>query len=300
MHSSKIKAHLALLATSLFFSINFSSIKYLTGHQLAKPFGLNLARVLVACSLFWILFLFNRSSEKINIKDLPRFILCALTGIVINQLFFLKGLSYTYPIHGALLMLMTPIMIAFIAAFWLRESLGWQKITGLGLALSGAIILVLSGKNSASANNVFLGDLFIIINAISYSFYFILVKPLMKTYQPATVMRMIFLIGLICMLPVCWTEFSSISWSALDGLGWMNVALLTVGGTFLNYYLNIYGIKMLAASVAGSYIYTQPLMTAAISMIFMGEPLDTYKWIAGLFIFTGLFIENYRTGNKST
>lgn len=300
MNSSKTKAHLALLATSLFFSINFSSIKYLTVHQFAKPFGLNLVRVLVACGLFWFLFLFNRSSEKIKRKDVPRFFLCALTGIVINQLFFLKGLSYTYPIHGALLMLMTPVMIAIVAAFWLREGLGRQKITGLGLALSGAVILVLSGKNSESASNVFLGDLFIIINAISYSLYFILVKPLMKTYEPATIMRIMFLMGLICMLPVCWTEFSTISWSALDSYGWMNMALLTVGGTFLNYYLNIYGIKILGASVAGSYIYTQPLMTAAISMIFMGEPLEPYKWIAGLFIFTGLFIENYRTGNKAT
>jgi drug/metabolite transporter (DMT)-like permease len=300
MNTSKTKAHLALLATSLFFSINFSSIKYLTAHQLAKPFGLNLARVLVACSLFWFLLIFNRSSEKVNRKDLPRFVLCALTGIVINQLFFLKGLSYTYPIHGALLMLMTPIMIAFVAAFWLRESLGWQKLIGLGLALAGAVILVLSGKNSESASNVFLGDLYIIINAISYSFYFILVKPLMKTYQPTTILRMIFLIGLICMLPVCLPEFLTISWAGLNGFGWMNMALLTVGGTFLNYYLNIYGIKILGASVAGSYIYTQPLMTAAISMIFMGEPLEPYKWIAGLFIFTGLFIENYRPGNKST
>ena len=140
MNSSKTKAHLALLATSLFFSINFSSIKYLTGHQLAKPFGLNLARVLVACTLFWLLYLIGSSSEKINKKDLPRFILCALTGIVINQLFFLKGLSYTYPIHGALLMLMTPIMIAIIAAFWLRENLGWQKLFGLSLALCLSLI----------------------------------------------------------------------------------------------------------------------------------------------------------------
>lgn len=293
MRSSKTKAHLALLATSLFFSINFSSIKYLTTQHLAKPFGLNLARVLVATALFWLLYLIRPSAEKIRIKDLPRFVGCALTGIVINQLFFLKGLSYTYPIHGSLLMLMTPIVIAFVAAFWLKEPLGTKKIAGLGLALCGALILVLSGKNSRNASNVILGDLFILINAVSYSFYFILVKPLMKDYQPVTVMRMIFLIGLIFMLPICWSEFSEIDWVNLGSLDWVNIALLTVGGTFLNYYLNIYGIKILGASIAGSYIYTQPLLTAAISVIFMGEQLEPYKWLAGLFIFAGLFVENY-------
>ena len=111
---------------------------------------------------------------------------------------------------------------------------------------------------------------------------------------------MVFLIGFICMVPVCYGEFSTIRWSDMGNIGWINLAFLTIGGTFLNYYLNIYGIKILGASVAGSYIYTQPLMTAAISMIFMGEPLEMYKWIAGLFIFTGLFIENYRAAGKTT
>ena len=76
-----------------------------------KPFGMNVIRVGVSVFLFWFFFLFNTQQKGIEKKDWPRFILCALTGIAINQLLFLKGLSLTYSIHAALLMLTTPILI---------------------------------------------------------------------------------------------------------------------------------------------------------------------------------------------
>ena len=52
---------------------------------------------------------------------MQRFFCCALTGIAINHMLFLKGLSLSYAIHAALLMLTTPILITFIAAWLLKE-----------------------------------------------------------------------------------------------------------------------------------------------------------------------------------
>jgi len=180
MKSNNSKAHLALFLTNLFFAINYAAIKYLVGHGLAKPFGLNLVRVISTTILLWLIFIIKPVKIGLKRKDLPRFILCALTGIVTNQLLFLKGLSLTHAIHGALLMLSTPIIITFTASWLLKEKLNLSKILGLILGLSGAMVLVLSGHKSDGAPNVILGDVFFFLNAVSYSFYFILVKPLMK------------------------------------------------------------------------------------------------------------------------
>lgn len=289
---NKSKAHLALLGTNIFFAINYTAVKYLINADLVKPFGLNLIRVGVTAILLWTIFLLSSGKKIIHKKDIIRFVLCALTGIAINQLLFIKGLSLTYSIHASLLMLITPILITFIAAWVLKERLNNYKIAGLVSGITGAAILIASGTNTGNAHDILLGDLLIIINAVSYTVYFILVKPLMKQYKPVTVIRMIFTIGFFLILPFCWQEFRSIPWNNYDATAYTLLALIVFGGTFLAYLFNLYGIKILGASVSGTYIYSQPFFAVAIAIVFLKEELSLYKIIAAIFIFGGVYLAN--------
>ncbi|MEO6253104.1 MAG: DMT family transporter [Ferruginibacter sp.] len=285
-------AHVALIFTNLFFAINLTAVKHLTNLQLAKPFGINVVRVGVSVLLFWALYLLKPVSIKIEKADRIRLLLCAITGIAINQLFFLKGLSFTYPIHAALLLLITPILIVFIAAWVLKERLGLLKVTGLALGISGALVLVLAKDSSGDGDNVLLGDIFIIVNAVSYTFYFILVKPLMLKYDPIVILRWVFTIGLVLVVPFGWVEFTEIPWGKYTAIDITSMGLVVLTGTFLAYLFNLYGIKILGASIAGFYIYTQPVFAALIAMLFLHEDLAMYKIIAALLIFSGVYLAN--------
>lgn len=288
----KTKAHLGLLSANIFFSINLSAVKYLTTNHFVQSFGINLIRVAVSTILFWMLYLAKPVKSTIDRADLPRFIICALTGIAINQMLFLKGLSLTYSIHAVLLILSAPIFITVFAAIFLKERISPIQIVGLGLGVCGAVILISMGKNSGTGDNVILGDTLILINALSYTIYFIMVKPLMLKYNPIQVTRMIFTIGFFGVLPFGWNEFTAINWTAF---GWMEygcLGLIVLGGTFLAYLFNLYGIKILGASITGAYIYLQPIFAAIIAMIFLNESLGWYKVIAGAFIFTGVYLSN--------
>jgi drug/metabolite transporter (DMT)-like permease len=295
--NKKTLAHLALLFANLFFAINLSAVKHLTNLQLAKPFGINVVRVGVSVLLLWGLYLLKPVKIKIENEDRARLFFCAVTGIAVNQLLFLKGLSLTYSIHAALLMLITPILIVFIAAWILRERLGFFKVTGLGLGISGALVLILSKDNSGSGNNILSGDILIIINAISYTIYFILVKPLMLKYNPIVIIRWIFTFGLVLILPFGWVEFTQIPWERYTAIDYTSMGLITFTGTFLAYLFNVYGIKLLGASIAGFYIYTQPVFAALIAMIFLHEELTMYKLIAAALIFTGVYLANKQIKN---
>ncbi|MEI8053212.1 MAG: DMT family transporter [Bacteroidota bacterium] len=287
---NKHKAHLALIGTNIFFAINFSAVKYLINDDFIKPFGLNFIRMLFTTLLLWIFYWANPNKEKINKIHYKRFVLCALLGIVINQLLFIKGLSMTFSIHASLLMLTTPIFITLIAAWILKESLNKFKILGLIMGVIGAVVLVIARKNTGNGTDIFWGDIFIIINAISYSYYFILVIPLMKRYKAITVIRILFTIGTIIALPVCWSQFISIPWHNYAPMQFGILALIIFGGTFLAYVFNLYGIKYLGASVSGSYIYTQPFFATAIAIIFLNESLDLYKIVGAFFIFLGVYL----------
>lgn len=285
-------AHLALIFTNLFFAINLTAVKHLTNGELALPFGLNVVRVGVGVVLFWALFLMKPVKINIEKADRPRLLLCALTGIAINQLFFIKGLSLTYPIHAALLLLITPILIVFVAAWFLKERLGFLKILGLALGICGALVLILVKDNAGDGANVLMGDIFVIINAVSYAIYFILVKPLMLKYDPIVILRWVFTIGLILILPFGWNEFTQIPWGRYTVIDYTAMSLVVFTGTFLAYLFNLYGIKILGASTAGAYIYTQPVFAALIAMLFLHEELALYKILAAALIFSGVYLAN--------
>ena len=268
-------------------------------HDLVKPFGLNVVRVSVTTLLLWILFMFKKERSFIQKKDAGRFILCGITGIALNQLLFLKGLQLTYSIHASLLMLVTPIIIIIAAAWLLKERLTRLKIVGLVTGLVGATILISSRGKGGAAIDPILGDILVIINAASYAVYFILVKPLMSKYPPVMILRMVFTVGLFFVLPFGWSEFTQIPWSAYGPLDWVAMFLIVFCGTFLAYLFNVYGIKHLGASVAGSYIYSQPAFAAVIAMLILKERLSVVEIVAGLLIFSGVYFSN-RPAKQST
>ena len=287
--SGTFKAHLAVLAANIFFAINFSAVQFITDDYV-QPFALNVLRVGVSTILFWLLAVFYRSSVRIKKEHIGRFILCAVTGVIINQLLFIKGLSMTLVIHASLLTLVTPIFITFIAAYLLKEKFSRWKVAGLALGISGAIMLITRKESEGSGEDILTGDILVIINAISYAFYFVLVKPLMREYRPINVLRWVFTMGLPVMLAFGWEELTAIRWSTFNAPVYMSLTLIVIGATFLAYSFNLYSIHKLGASVTGAYIYTQPVFATMIAVFIMNETLTLYKVIAALFILSGVFL----------
>ena len=292
--STSWEAHLAVLLTNIFFGANFSAVQYIA--QRGVPaFGLNVIRVGVSSILFWLLIFFIQQRKWIKREHIPRFLLCAITGVVINQLLFIKGLTLTLSIHASLLILITPIFITFIAAWIGREALNIFKITGLILGICGAIILVLQKESSGQGSNIMLGNILVILNAISYAFYFVLVKPLMKEYHSFEVIRWLFTLGFCFMLPIGWSEFSSIPWKALSVKDYVILSSIVFFATFLAYLFNLYGISKLGASITGAYIYTQPIFATIIAVFVMNEQLTIQKLIAAALIVSGVLMVNKRS-----
>lgn len=294
------KAHIAVLSTNVFFAINFSLVKFVSP-AVVKPFALNILRVGGSLILFWLLWTMSGIHPHIQRKHWPRFFLCGLTGIAINQMFFIKGLTFTSAIHASLLILLTPILITVFAFAVLKEKVTIAKAFGLALGIGGAVLLILSKEQSGSASNYLLGDVLVIINAISYTVYFIIVKPLMAEYPPLHVVRWVFTFGLFMILPFGWNEFMSIKWGSLEWTHYASLAFIVIAGTFLAYFFNIYGIQHLGAGITGSYIYTQPVFAAIIATIFFHEKLSAPKLIAAFMIFLGVFLVSFKRGsfNKS-
>lgn len=290
--TNQTKAHLAVIGTNVFFAANYSLVKYISP-LLVKPFALNILRVGISLVLFWAAWLFSRNKRKIKREHWGRFALCGLTGVAINQMLFIKGLTLTSTIHAALLILVTPLLISVFALWVLKEALTIFKVLGLLLGIGGSVLLVLQKETTPAAPNYLLGDILIIINAISYTIYFVLVKPLMAQYSPLQVIRMVFTIGFFMILPFGWAELQAVEWPQfhLSHVAALGGVVLT--GTFLAYVFNAFGIQHLGAGVTGSYIYTQPVFAVLIATLFLNEALTMQKLVAALCIFSGVYLVSF-------
>ncbi|MGZ3840372.1 MAG: DMT family transporter [Flavisolibacter sp.] len=294
---SGLRAHLAVLGTNFFFSVNYSLVKYISP-SLVKPFAVNVLRSGLSMVLFWVAWLFGRTPAGIERKDWGAFFWCALTGVAINQMLFIKGLTLTSTIHAALLTLATPLLVTLFALWILKEKFSFFKALGLALGIGGSLLLILQKEKGQDAPDYLQGDLLILLNAIAYAVYFILVKPLMQQYSPLHVIRWVFTLGFLMILPFGWEQTAELRPASFSWQQGAALFAIVFTGTFLAYYFNVYAIRHIGAGPAGSYIYTQPVFAVAIAIFFLGESFSWQKLLAAACIFAGVYLVSFKKGKK--
>ncbi|MCK5782617.1 MAG: EamA family transporter [Flavobacteriales bacterium] len=288
--STKLKAHIALLSATIFYGLNFIIAKDVMPNYVGA-FGFIVIRVIGAGALFWILGSFIK--EKVDKKDFPRLAFSALFGVGINMMMFFKGLSLTTPINASIIVVSNPIIVLIIASVMLKEKITTRKLIGIFIGAVGAITLIAYGKEvNLTGENVKLGNLLILINATSYAFFLVVVKPLMQKYHPITVSKWVFFFGFFFITPFGYTEFMEISWSTMPIDMLLRVAYVVLFTSFFAYLLNIYALKEIKASTVSFYVYLQPII-ATIASIYLGkETLMLHETLAAATIFYGVYLVN--------
>ena len=285
----RLIALLAATATETIYGINHTIAKGLMPH-IIQPFGFIVLRVGGAAILFWALSLFTKS-ERIEKSDWWRIGACAVFGMVLNMLIFFKGLSLSTPINSAVSMTITPVLLLLLTALILKERITWIKSFGIVFGLSGALVLIVfQEKTQTNAPNIPLGNLLFVLNAISYSFYLILVKPLVSKYKPVTLLKFFFLIAFCINLPIGYSELIQVEWRSLNTSEIGQMAFVVVATTFLTYLFNIFALKQLSPSTVGVFIYLQPLVATVFAILMGADTLNALRIGAASLIFFGVYL----------
>ena len=292
------KRNLALIAAtlvSIIYGVTFTIAKDVMPKYI-DAFGFILLRVGGSTLLFWLIATFVKT-EKIAKADFLRIIAAAFFGVALNMLTFFKGLSYTSPIMGAVIMVTTPMIVLVLSAILIKERMENRKILGIVLGLAGTIFLILYGRSMTNAPKAGLGNLLVFINAVSYGFYLIIVKKLMDKYNAFSFVKWIYLFGFLMVLPFGWSEFQAVNWTLVPMDIFWKIGFVVIFSTFLTYLLNLLSMKELKPTTVAVFIYLQPLF-ASIFAIGLGK--DELSWVkigSAVLIFTGVYLV---TQKKST
>jgi drug/metabolite transporter (DMT)-like permease len=245
--------------------------------------------------------LFNGKKERIEKKDYLLLMVAGLLGVTLNQTFSIMGIASTNPIHSSLLIMSTPIIVSVLAAIFLKESFGGNKVIGLLLGLTGAFNLIKSRATSGEVHPpTMLGDVLILAGSVCYSTYLILIRKVSKKYSPITILRFVFLFGALFSLPFSLQSFATAEWSAFSGWDWFSILYIVVLGTLAANLLMNWGVQQWGPSKTGSFVYFQPVFGTLGAVLLMGEQFSIGKAIAGLLIVAGVWITSMKLKKKES
>ncbi len=283
-----VKAHLSIIGANIFFGINYAVAKGIMPNYL-KPNGFTLLRIIIAFPLFFLLSSFIKK-EKIQRKDYPRFIAAGLLGVAFNQFIFLNGLNFTSPIDSSIIVTINPILVMIMASIAIREKITFTRIFGLILGASGALLVILNRGVISFSSEHFLGNMMIFLSTLSYAGYLIVAKPLMQKYDPITVMKGVFFVGLLFVAPFGYNELLETSWSTIPLSIWGSILFVLLGSTFLAYLLMSWGLRNVRATTVSIYNYSQPVLASFVAVLVGQDIVDAPKIIAVVLVFVGVYL----------
>lgn len=292
MNKRVIAFILAFIASTI-YGVSFTIAKDVMPLYI-KPQGFIVLRVSGAMLLFWLIS-FSIPKEKIAHNDFIRIFFMALFGVALNMLTFFKGLSLTTPINGSVIMTSTPIIVLIFSFIILKENITARKIIGILLGMTGAIALITYGPRAElNAPNIKWGNFLVFVNAASYGLYLIVAKPLLKKYHPFHLIKWMYLMGFVMVLPFGLNDVQQASWDLMPLNALLKIGFIVFFTTFLTYLFNIMALRNLKATTLSVFLYLQPLVATIYAIIVGSDMLTAIKLIAASLIFLGVYLVSFR------
>lgn len=218
----------------------------------------------------------------------PRVLGLAMLGVVLNMGLFMVGLEKTTALNAVLVITTVPVFTYGMAVLLGRERLGPRRALGIGLAMVGIVYLVYDSYQ-ASAEHA-LGDLMVLGNALSYSAFLVLAKPLTERHDPLSLTTWVFLVGALVFVPLGLVgglrgELAAVP---VEGLWWM--LFIVLGPSVTTYVLNTIALRHVPASTVAIFTYVQPIFTAIAAFLLLGQGLDPRILPSAALVFTGVWL----------
>ena len=298
--SKRTLALIGATIVSIIYGVTFTIAKDVMP-KYVDAYGFILMRVGGSTILFWLVWLFSRSSKKIREEqidraDFPRIIWAAFFGVALNMLAFFKGLSLTSPISASVIMVSTPMIVLVLSAIIIKERMRKRMVFGIILGLIGTAFLILYGKSVGNATNASLGNFLVLVNATSYGLYLVMVKKLMDKYNAFTFVKWIYLIGFVMVLPFGWGEFEAVNWALMPTDLYWKIGFVVVFSTFLTYLLNLLSMRELKPTTVAVFVYLQPVFATVFAISLGKDDLTLVKIVSAILIFAGVYLVTQKKG----
>lgn len=287
-HQRKKLALLSLGIASVIWGINSPIMKLAL---LVTPvFLLAFLRFFIASFLM----LATKPNLSLAKRDIPLVILCSLCGVTLNIVFFFYGLTLSTALNAGILIASIPIFTLIAASLFLKEKLRLNFILAAVLGAIGILIIIFEPLVNGEFSSNLIGNILLLLSALSWVGYEIISKKLFKTYSAATITYYSFLIGGLTFLPFAFTSFSDLPYILADPNFLLGVLYGVIFTSTLGYFLWQWGLSNMDASRVGFFFYLDPIVGTVASILLLGETITAFFLFGTFFIFSGLYLAEKR------
>jgi drug/metabolite transporter (DMT)-like permease len=220
----------------------------------------------------------------------------ALSGITLFNTFVYIAGHYTKAINLALIgTTSSPVFAIILAAIFLKEVIKPLRIVGLLLCISGIVLLLSQGSwQKLQAFHFTAGDGWVLLDALSFAIYSILVRRKPAAIQPLSFLFTVFAIGTLVLLPFYVWELNTMPAVQWDTNLVLIILYLGVGTSVIAFLCWNLAIGKLGAARTALFGNLIPVFSTLEAVLILGEEFLMIHIVSGILVIAGVIIANLK------
>jgi drug/metabolite transporter (DMT)-like permease len=187
---------------------------------------------------------------------------------------------------AVMLIQVSPVLVALLAATFLHERFTGYLALGLALAFGG-VALIATASDSAGERSV-IGVVLCLVAAVVYSVSLVLQKPLVATIPAIHVTWIACTVGAVVCLPFAGQLLDDTRAASAADVWW--VVYLGVFPTAIAFTTFAYALRTMTASSLGVTTYLVPPITIVMGWLFLDEVPPTMAYVGGVLALVGVAV----------
>lgn len=250
------------------------------------PGSLALGRVLAGALVLWIALLSARSWVRPTAREWAGMAAVGVLWFGIYNVALNAGEQRVDAGTASLLLQVSPILIAVLAAVFLGERFTWPLGLGLGLAFVG-VALISFGDTPSGSPDVW-GVALCLVAAVVYSIALILQRPLVARLPALQVTAVACSTAALGCLPFTGQLLDGLDQAPTSSAWWL--VYLGVFPTAVAFTTYAWAQRHIATGRLGVTTYLVPPITIALGLVFLGELPPTLAYVGGVLALVGVAV----------
>jgi drug/metabolite transporter (DMT)-like permease len=252
------------------------------------PMMVAVLRTLWAAALLLPVACAGRLPRPLTARDWGPVVVSGGCGFIAFPILFTYGIRLTTASHAALILALAPVSTGVIAAVLERHRVSARWIAGVLVALAGEAALVLFRLGLAGAPESVAGDALVLCGLVCGTTGYVVGARATRVYGPwATTVWGIVLSG-AAFLPVFAVLALRAPWASVAPSEWVAVAYLAVMVSVVGYVAWYWALAAGGIARVGLAQFGQPIVTVALAVVMLGEPVTIPLAAAGALILSGI------------
>jgi drug/metabolite transporter (DMT)-like permease len=286
----RLPADVLLLITVVFWSFNFTVVKYALTHGW-EPLAYSSVRFAIGAVLFSAFTYGREGGLRVQRGDVWLMLGAAALGIWLNQLSFVYSVRLTTAATVALMFGTLPIFVALISYALRLEHLRLRHWIATVISFSGVALVALgaSGGIGGEIGGILLG----LVASATWAAYSVAMGPLMRRYSPYRISAFMLLAGSVPLLVSAVTQLAGQDWDDLGALAWAAFVYSLFFSLVFTNILWFTAIDRVGAARASLYANLQPFLGAFFALVVLSEEMGALQFAGGFVIGAGILLARF-------